>query len=71
MKFEDRVIYPTVEIYLCDLVEHVAQEEDYEVIIEFIRQIDLAIADWDFTELLVKFARGLRHEMDTLDNEER
>lgn len=49
------IIYQTVAIATEDIADSIASGLSREEIIEFIKAIDLSVADWDFTNELITY----------------
>lgn len=65
------VVNVTLPVNLEELVYSFVQEVDQEKILKFIKQVDLMVADWDFTLKLFKHFSNLRKEYMKEKTEER
>lgn len=55
MHFSDVIIPATTHIVAEDLVNDLARNVSHENLLEFIKSLDEAVADWSFTEALHKY----------------
>ena len=49
-------------INLFDILDSLSSDLDYEELLDFIKELDLKIADWDFTEQLYNYFKK-QHEI--------
>lgn len=52
-----------VSIDVESLAFSLARDLDYDTLINFIKHLDLAVADWDFSRELIKFANAVAEDL--------